>query len=166
MASNQMDCTSISDKILVLSGSSVIKQLRSKTRKRNLLQITANHRQYGPPLSTHKRPQNTVFRIHVVLVNASAGARNITNLHFLHCPGMGWMILLNCLYVVKDQIAQVKSRMTSCSRENEERNRALKAEKEEILGHFQQLKGQMNRFREAERLDILTPLHISLPVFS
>lgn len=52
---------------------------------------------------------------------------------------------------IQDQIAQVKARMTSSARENEERNRALKAEKEEILGHFQQLKGQMNRFREAER---------------
>ncbi|XP_062517140.1 dynein regulatory complex subunit 2-like [Corticium candelabrum] len=52
---------------------------------------------------------------------------------------------------IQDQIAQVRARLSSNARDSDERNKALRSEKEEILGHFQQLKGQMNRFREAER---------------
>lgn len=41
--------------------------------------------------------------------------------------------------------------MSASARDNDERIKALKSEKEAILTHFQELKGQMNRFREAER---------------
>ena len=42
--------------------------------------------------------------------------------------------------------------MACNARDCEEKNKMLKDEKEAILVHFSQLKGQMNKFRENQRL--------------
>lgn len=55
------------------------------------------------------------------------------------------------LQKIQDNINQQKSKMSSNARDCEERNKALKDEKEAILVHFSQLKGQMNKFRENQR---------------
>lgn len=52
---------------------------------------------------------------------------------------------------ISDNIAQLKSKMGANSKECEERNRQLRGEREGMLAHFQELKGQMNRLRESER---------------
>merc|ERR1712002_1442691 len=53
-----------------------------------------------------------------------------------------------------DTIAQLKGKMSSNSKESEEKNKQLKEEREMMLSHFQDLKGQMNNQRklEAEKL--------------
>lgn len=52
---------------------------------------------------------------------------------------------------ISDNIAQLKSKMNANSKECEERNKQLRVEREMMLAHFQELKGQMNRLREIER---------------
>ena len=47
--------------------------------------------------------------------------------------------------------------MASNAKDCEERNRQLKEEREAMVAHFQELKGQMNKLRENER-DRLTKL--------
>ncbi|XP_046351485.2 dynein regulatory complex subunit 2-like [Haliotis rufescens] len=58
---------------------------------------------------------------------------------------------------ISDQISGLKGKMSSNSKECEERNRSLKEERERMLAHFQDLKAQMNKLRDAER-DKLTKL--------
>jgi len=57
-----------------------------------------------------------------------------------------------------DQIAHWKAKLVTNAKKCEERNKAMKAEKDAIFGHFQELKGRMNKFREREatRLQELT----------
>jgi len=50
-----------------------------------------------------------------------------------------------------DNIAQLKGKMGNNAKECEERNKQLREEREVMLAHFQELKGQMNRLRENER---------------
>lgn len=59
---------------------------------------------------------------------------------------------------LQESVSQVKARMAGSVRECEERNQALRQEKEGIAVHFQELKARMNLFREAEarRLTALT----------
>lgn len=52
---------------------------------------------------------------------------------------------------ISDNIAQLKAKMAGNARECEGRNRSLKEEREKMLAYFQELKGQMNKLREAER---------------
>lgn len=51
---------------------------------------------------------------------------------------------------LQDSLAHWKTKLSSNQRECDERNRALREEKEAISRHFQELKGRMNKFREAE----------------
>jgi len=51
---------------------------------------------------------------------------------------------------LQDQIAHWKQKLSTNARKCEERNKAMKAEKDAIFGHFQELKGRMNKFRERE----------------
>lgn len=51
---------------------------------------------------------------------------------------------------LQDLTAHWKSKIGTNAAECEERNRALREEKEAIARHFQELKARMNRFREAE----------------
>jgi hypothetical protein len=44
-----------------------------------------------------------------------------------------------------------RAKMATNVRECEERNRALKEEKDAVAAHFQELKGRMNRFREGQQ---------------
>lgn len=60
------------------------------------------------------------------------------------------------LQKIHESINQLKSKMSCNARDCEERNRILKEEKEAILVHFSQLKGQMNKFRENQRAKITT----------
>lgn len=46
---------------------------------------------------------------------------------------------------------EFRTKMATNVRECEERNQALKEEKDAIAAHFQELKGKMNRFREAQQ---------------
>lgn len=46
--------------------------------------------------------------------------------------------------------------MAANAKECEERNRILKEEREIMLAHFHELKGQMNALREAARAELLT----------
>ncbi|XP_063674868.1 dynein regulatory complex subunit 2-like isoform X2 [Bolinopsis microptera] len=55
------------------------------------------------------------------------------------------------LQKIHDSINQQKAKMACNARDCEERNKMLKDEKESILVHFSQLKGQMNKFRENQR---------------
>ena len=55
----------------------------------------------------------------------------------------------------QDSINQQKAKMACNARDCEERNKMLKDEKESILVHFSQLKGQMNKFRENQRLALI-----------
>lgn len=59
---------------------------------------------------------------------------------------------------LQDQIAHWKQKLATNAKKCEERNKAMKAEKDAIFGHFQELKGRMNKFREreADRLQELT----------
>ena len=59
---------------------------------------------------------------------------------------------------LQDSLASWKTKLASNGRKCEERNRALKEEKDAISKHFQELKGRMNKFREREgrRLQELT----------
>jgi len=59
---------------------------------------------------------------------------------------------------LQDSLSQWKTKLASNGRKCEERNRALKEEKEAIYKHFQELKQRMNKFREREgrRLQELT----------
>merc|ERR1711988_818254 len=59
---------------------------------------------------------------------------------------------------LQDSLAHWKTKIANNQRECEERNKALREEKEAIARHFQELKGRMNRFREQEgrRLQQLT----------
>lgn len=52
---------------------------------------------------------------------------------------------------ISDNIAQLKSRMSANQKECEERNKQLREERELMLAHFQELKGQMNKLRDLER---------------
>lgn len=52
---------------------------------------------------------------------------------------------------ISDQIAALKNKMATNAKECEERNKMLKEEREKMLKHFQELKAQMNKVREAER---------------
>ncbi|RUS84822.1 hypothetical protein EGW08_007437 [Elysia chlorotica] len=58
---------------------------------------------------------------------------------------------------ISDQIAQLKSKMAANAKECEERNKALKEEREKMQRHFHELKAQMNQVRDSER-DKLTKL--------
>jgi len=59
---------------------------------------------------------------------------------------------------LQDQISHWKQKLATNARKCEERNKAMKAEKDAIFKHFQELKGRMNKFREREamRLQELT----------
>merc|ERR1719331_1348324 len=59
---------------------------------------------------------------------------------------------------LQDSLAHWKTKLSTNAKKCEERNRAMKAEKDAIFGHFQELKGRMNKFREREamRLQELT----------
>ncbi|KAK7505903.1 hypothetical protein BaRGS_00002625 [Batillaria attramentaria] len=52
---------------------------------------------------------------------------------------------------IADQIQQLKTKMASNTKECEERNRILREERERMTAHFQELKAQMNKIRDAER---------------
>jgi len=52
---------------------------------------------------------------------------------------------------ISDNISQLKGKMATNTKECEERNRQLRGEREGMLVHFQELKGQMNKLRETER---------------
>jgi len=45
--------------------------------------------------------------------------------------------------------------MAANAKECEDRNKVLKEEREIMLAHFQELKGQMNKLREAARAELL-----------
>ena len=45
--------------------------------------------------------------------------------------------------------------MAANAKECEDRNRAIKEEREVMLAHFQELKGQMNKLREAARAELM-----------
>lgn len=45
--------------------------------------------------------------------------------------------------------------MAANAKECEDRNRILKEEREIMLAHFQELKGQMNKLREAARAELM-----------
>ena len=51
---------------------------------------------------------------------------------------------------LQDSLAHWKTKLASNQRECEERNRALREEKDAISRHFQELKSRMNKFRESE----------------
>ncbi len=51
---------------------------------------------------------------------------------------------------------QYRAKLTTNMRECEERNRALKEEKDAVAAHFQELKGKMNRFRETQQKRLVT----------
>ena len=53
---------------------------------------------------------------------------------------------------LQDSLAHWKTKLASNSAKCEERNRAMKEEKDAISRHFQELKGRMNKFREREAL--------------
>merc|ERR550514_2000111 len=59
---------------------------------------------------------------------------------------------------LQDSLSHWKQKLATNAKKCEERNRAMKAEKDAIFGHFQELKGRMNKFREreAQRLQELT----------
>merc|ERR1719506_1679532 len=59
---------------------------------------------------------------------------------------------------LQDSLAHWKTKLATNAKKCEERNRAMKAEKDAIFGDFQELKGRMNKFREREamRLQELT----------
>ena len=59
---------------------------------------------------------------------------------------------------LQDAVAQCRARIASNGRGCEERNKALKEEKDMIVAHFQELKTRVNRFRDDElkRLTALT----------
>lgn len=59
------------------------------------------------------------------------------------------------LQFLSDEIAKQKGKMAANARECEERNRSLKEEREVMLVHFQELKSQMNKLREAEREELM-----------
>lgn len=60
------------------------------------------------------------------------------------------------LQKIHDSINQQKAKMACNARDCEEKNKMLKDEKEAILVHFSQLKGQMNKFRENQRAKLTT----------
>lgn len=45
--------------------------------------------------------------------------------------------------------------MAANAKECEDRNRTIKEEREVMLAHFQELKGQMNKLREAARAELM-----------
>jgi len=51
---------------------------------------------------------------------------------------------------LQDSLAHWKTKLASNGRECDERNRALREEKDAISRHFQELKSRMNKFRESE----------------
>jgi len=51
---------------------------------------------------------------------------------------------------LQDSLAHWKTKLASNQRECDERNRALREEKDAISRHFQELKSRMNKFRESE----------------
>jgi hypothetical protein len=59
---------------------------------------------------------------------------------------------------LQESVAQCRARIASNARECEERNKALREEKDMIVAHFQELKQRVNRFRDDElkRLTALT----------
>ncbi|XP_014675937.1 PREDICTED: coiled-coil domain-containing protein 65-like isoform X2 [Priapulus caudatus] len=52
---------------------------------------------------------------------------------------------------LSEQISQLKSKMAQGAKESEDTNTDLREEREAMLAHFQELKGQMNKHREKER---------------
>lgn len=52
---------------------------------------------------------------------------------------------------ISENIAQLKSKMASNAKENEQRNRSIKEERERMLAHLQDLKAEMNKLRDGER---------------
>ncbi|ELU04099.1 hypothetical protein CAPTEDRAFT_167685 [Capitella teleta] len=52
---------------------------------------------------------------------------------------------------LSDNISSLKTKMGNNAKECEERNKQLREERESMIAHFQELKGQMNKLREAER---------------
>ncbi len=54
------------------------------------------------------------------------------------------------LHRLQKNLNHWRTKMTNNIRECEQRNKALKEEKDAIAGHFQQLKGKMNKFRERQ----------------
>ena len=56
---------------------------------------------------------------------------------------------------LQESIAHWKQKLSLNANKCEERNRAMKAEKDAIFGHFQELKGRMNKFREREAQRLL-----------
>ncbi|XP_067932597.1 dynein regulatory complex subunit 2-like [Watersipora subatra] len=59
------------------------------------------------------------------------------------------------LQYLSDEIAKLKGKMAANAKECEDRNRILKEEREIMLGHFQELKGQMNKLRDAARAELM-----------
>ncbi|KAK2173222.1 hypothetical protein NP493_892g03010 [Ridgeia piscesae] len=55
---------------------------------------------------------------------------------------------------ISDNIAQLKAKMASNSKEGDERNKQLREEREMMIAHFQGLKGEMNRLREIQRAQL------------
>merc|ERR1719353_2400139 len=53
---------------------------------------------------------------------------------------------------LQDSLAHWKTKLATNAKKCEERNRAMAAEKAAIFGHFQELKGRMNKFRERENM--------------
>lgn len=58
---------------------------------------------------------------------------------------------------IQTNISDLKAKMAGNAKEGDERNRQLRDEREIMLSHFQELKGQMNKLRETER-EYLTKL--------
>eukprot|EP00735_Rhodelphis_limneticus_P007283 TRINITY_DN1979_c0_g1::TRINITY_DN1979_c0_g1_i1::g.23125::m.23125 TRINITY_DN1979_c0_g1::TRINITY_DN1979_c0_g1_i1::g.23125 ORF type:complete len:513 (-),score=165.76,sp/A8JB22/CCD65_CHLRE/51.73/6e-148,NYD-SP28_assoc/PF14775.1/3.2e+03,NYD-SP28_assoc/PF14775.1/6.3e+03,NYD-SP28_assoc/PF14775.1/2.5e+03,NYD-SP28_assoc/PF14775.1/2.5e+03,NYD-SP28_assoc/PF14775.1/4.8e-11,NYD-SP28/PF14772.1/7.2e-06,NYD-SP28/PF14772.1/1.5e+04,NYD-SP28/PF14772.1/1.5e+04,Cas_GSU0054/PF09609.5/0.02,GIDA/PF01134.17/2.8e+02,GIDA/ len=55
------------------------------------------------------------------------------------------------LQKLQESLANWKLKIANNAKECEERNRLLREEKDQIARHFQELKGQMNRFRDSEQ---------------
>eukprot|EP01112_Ceratiomyxa_fruticulosa_P012747 TRINITY_DN3550_c0_g1_i1.p1 TRINITY_DN3550_c0_g1~~TRINITY_DN3550_c0_g1_i1.p1 ORF type:complete len:524 (-),score=141.30 TRINITY_DN3550_c0_g1_i1:99-1670(-) len=52
---------------------------------------------------------------------------------------------------LQDALTHWRAKMQTNVREGEERNKALKEEKDAVLAYFQELKGRMNKFREVQQ---------------
>ena len=60
---------------------------------------------------------------------------------------------------LQDSLAHWKQKLSTNQTKCQERNRAMKAEKDAIFGHFQELKGRMNKFREREAQRLQVRMH-------
>lgn len=63
-------------------------------------------------------------------------------------------IQMKKLVKLQESISQLKMKMATNSKESEERNKALKEDKEAIQSQFQELKRQMTLFRESEKMKL------------